>query len=261
MRSVRVFFIGGLLAYRALFSWLSPWIFIPTLLVLPVFQILLFAFVGRHAGLESDEFYVIGNAVQSSSTPCLAAMTMAIAGERYERTLGVVLVTPARRVPMFLGRALPVVANAWACSLFSLLVGGTLLGVGIHAGAWLPVSLVVLVGCLSCSALALSLGALALRLRDTSTLTNITYGVLLIVSGANVPLAALPAWLAAIAEWLPLTHAIAAARLLAAGASFDRAAGLVGRELLLAVGYTTVGLLALRYQEMQSRRHATLEVA
>ena len=36
----------------------------PSLLVAPIFQILLFAYIGRSAGLESDEFYVIGNAVQ-----------------------------------------------------------------------------------------------------------------------------------------------------------------------------------------------------
>jgi ABC-2 type transport system permease protein len=261
MPSVRVFFIGGALAFRALFSWLSPWIFIPTLVLLPLFQILLFAFIGRRAGLESDQFYLIGNAVQSSSTPCLAAMTMAIAGERFGRTLGLVLVTPARRIPMFLGRAWPVVANAWICSVVSLLLGGVILGVPTPAKVWLPVTLVVLVACTSCSAFALNLGALGLRLRDTSTLTNVTYGLLLIGSGANVPLAALPSWIAAVSQWLPLTNAIAAARLVAAGAPFAEAVGPVSRELLLAAGYAAIGLFALRRLERRSRLRATLEIA
>ena len=54
--NVRVFFIGGLIAYRALFNWLNPWIFIPTLVVVPIFQVLFFAFLGRSAGLESDRY-------------------------------------------------------------------------------------------------------------------------------------------------------------------------------------------------------------
>ena len=54
MTSARVFFLGGLLSYRALFGWLSPWVFIPSLLVAPVFQILLFVYIGRSAQLESD---------------------------------------------------------------------------------------------------------------------------------------------------------------------------------------------------------------
>ena len=48
------------MTYRALFSWLTPQIYIPSLLIAPIFQILLFAYIGRSAGLESDEFYVVG---------------------------------------------------------------------------------------------------------------------------------------------------------------------------------------------------------
>ncbi|HZO49186.1 MAG TPA: hypothetical protein VFB26_03485, partial [Gaiellaceae bacterium] len=109
MSSLRVFFVGGLTSYRALFGFLSPWIFVPSLLVAPVFQILLFAYIGRSAQLASDEFYVVGNALQFASIPCLFAMTQTIAGERYQQTLGYILVSPARRLPLFLGRALPVV--------------------------------------------------------------------------------------------------------------------------------------------------------
>ena len=109
---LRIFFIGGLTAYRGLINWLSPWIFFPTLVIAPIFQILLFVFIGRSAGAESDEFYVIGNAVQYASIPCLFSMTHAIAGERYQGTLTYILVTPAGRLPLFLGRALPVIVNA-----------------------------------------------------------------------------------------------------------------------------------------------------
>ena len=56
MNSVRLFFVGGLTSYRALFYWLSPTIYIPSLIVAPIFQILLFAYIGRSAGLQSDVF-------------------------------------------------------------------------------------------------------------------------------------------------------------------------------------------------------------
>ena len=60
MTSLRLFFVGGLTSYRALFYWLSPTIYIPSLIVAPIFQILLFAYIGRSAGLQSDLFYVTG---------------------------------------------------------------------------------------------------------------------------------------------------------------------------------------------------------
>ena len=111
MNSVRVFFVGGVTSYRALFGWLSPWVFIPSLVVAPVFQILLFAYIGRQTNTNSDEFYVIGNALQYTAIPCIFAMGHTIEGERWQQTLGYVLVTPAKRVPLFLGRSLPVMIS------------------------------------------------------------------------------------------------------------------------------------------------------
>ena len=76
---MRIFLIGGLISFRALFNWLSPWIYVPSLLVAPIVQILLFAYMGRSAGVESDGFYVIGNAGQYSAIPCLFAMANTVA--------------------------------------------------------------------------------------------------------------------------------------------------------------------------------------
>ena len=87
MTSLRIFFYGGQMTYRALFYWLTPQIYVPSLLVAPIFQILLFAYIGRSAGLESDKFYVVGNAIQYAAIPCLFAMTQMIGGERYQNTL------------------------------------------------------------------------------------------------------------------------------------------------------------------------------
>jgi len=129
MTSLRIFFVGGLISFRALFSFLRPEIYVPSMLVAPIFQIMLFVYIGRSAGLESDEFFVIGNAVQYAAIPCLFAMTFTIGGERFQHTLGYILVSPAPRLPLFLGRALPVVVNGFFVAAFSLVVGGLIVGV------------------------------------------------------------------------------------------------------------------------------------
>jgi ABC-2 type transport system permease protein len=260
MNSVRIFLVGGLISFRALFNWLSPWIYIPSMLVAPIFQILLFTYMGRSAGLESDSFFVIGNAVQYSAIPCLFAMANTVAGERYTQTLGIVLTTPARRIPLFLGRSLPVVVNGWAVSMFSLVVGSLLVGVSIPASAWLPLAVVVAVASASCTGIGLVNAALGLRVRETAVLSNVLFGVLLVFCGVNVPLDRLPDWMAAVSQWLPLTHGIAAARSLADGASFASVAGEVGKEAAIGVGYVLIGMAMLSYFEWESRRRATLEV-
>jgi ABC-2 type transport system permease protein len=261
MSSLRIFFVGGLTSYRALFGFLSPWVFVPSLLVAPIFQILLFAYIGRSAGLESDEFYVVGNALQFASIPCLFAMTQTIAGERYQQTLGYILVSPARRLPLFLGRALPVIANGVVVSAFSLTVGGAILSIHVPASAVGPLALDMLVTAAACTGLGLINAGLGLRIRENAVLSNVIFGILLIFSGANVPLDALPGWMSAISKVLPLTHGLAAARDLANGASLGDVAGLIGTEALVGAGFGVAGYALLRVMEQLSRRRATLEIA
>ena len=186
MTSLRIFFVGGLISFRALFNWLSPWIYIPSMLVAPIFQILLFAYMGRNAGVESDAFFVIGNAVQYSAIPCLFAMANTIAGERWTQTLGIVLVTPANGCRC---------SSAGRCRSWST-------GSSCRCSAWssarccsaspsrrrpgCPLALVVAVAAVSCTGLGLVNAALGLRVRETAVMSNVLFGVLLIFCGVNV---------------------------------------------------------------------------
>jgi ABC-2 type transport system permease protein len=257
--TLRILVIGGLMSYRAMFNWLSPWILVPSLIVSPICQILLFAYIGRSAGVGDDEFYVIGNALNYAAIPCLFAMSATIEGEREGRTLSVVLTTPAARIPLFLGRAIPVILNGWGVAMVGVLFGVVVLGVRIPLGAWPAFLLVVAVASASCTGLGLAMGAVALRVREGAVLGNVLFCVLLVFTGVNVALDALPAWMAAVAQWLPLTHAIQAGREVAAGAALGDVGGLVLREIGVGALYAALGLLMLRWLEQQSRRHATLE--
>ena len=261
MTSIRVFFVGGLISYRALFGWLNPWVYIPSFLVAPIFQILLFVYIGRSAQLQSDSFYVIGNGLQYAAIPCLFAMANTIAGERYQQTLGYILITPARRLPLFLGRAVPVVTNGFIVSVFALVVGGAIVGTHIATARYGPIILVIAVSAFACTGLGLINAGLGLIARETAVLSNIFFGILLIVSGANVPVANLPGWLQPVSKGVPLTHGIAAARRLAAGSSFGSVLGLVGAEALIGLAYATLGYVLIRGTEAVSRRRATLERA
>ena len=259
--ALRIFFIGGITAYRALINWLSPWIFFPTLVIAPIFQILLFVYIGRNAGVQSDEFYVIGNAVQYASIPCLFSMTKAIAGERSQQTLTYILVTPAGRLPLFLGRALPVIANAMFVAAFSLLVSGLILGIDIPVSAWPAIALVIFVATFSCTGLGLICAGIGLRVRETAVLNNVIFGLLLIFTGANLRIDTLPGWMQAISSRVPLTHGIEAARRVANGASLGNVSGLLVREAVVGVVYAFLGYQLLLFMERESRKRASLQVA
>jgi ABC-2 type transport system permease protein len=164
-------------------------------------------------------------------------------------------------VPLFLGRALPVILNGFFVAAFSMFAGSVLLSVHIPASAFASLAVVILVATFSCTGLGLINAGLGLRIREVSVLSNLLVGLLLVFTGANVAISSLPRWMAEVSSWLPLTHAIHAARLVAAGASLASIDGLLAREAGVGILYAVVGFAILRYFETQSRRHATLAIA
>jgi ABC-2 type transport system permease protein len=261
MRSLRIFFHGGLVAYRGLFNWAHPSIYIPTMLGAPLFQILFFAYLGRYSGLADDDFFVAGNAIVVSAMAGVYGMVMMIANERQLGTLSSVLATPANRLALFCGRMLPVIANGLFVSAFGFGVGFVLLGFRVPAGGLPALAVTVAVAAASGTAFGLVLGAVAMRANDLWISSNLAYYLLLLLCGANVPLSVLPDWLAAVGRALPFTHGIEAVRRLEAGAPISDVAGLIGREALTGAAYAGLGYALLWLFEAEGRRRASLAAA
>ena len=257
----RVFFVGGAISFRALFAWIRPAVYVPTLLLGPTAQVLFFAYLGRTAHLQSDSWFVIGNAVQSASSAALFGMGFAIDGERWTQTLSAVLATPANRAALFLGRGLPVLLNASVASATGFVGGALLLGFRPPLSSIPGLALLVLLASFACTGLGMLTGAVGLRMRDVPIIANLTMAVLLIFCGVNVPLDKLPHWMHLAADGLPLTHAIAAARRVADGASLGSVTTSVLVELGLGFAYLLLGFALLRWFELEGRRHGTLERA
>ena len=259
MSFLRVFFVGGYIAYRALFNWMRPSIYIPTMLGAPLFQVLFFAYIGRYTRLEDDAFFVVGNAVQLSSMAGIYGMAMTIGGERWTQTLSPLLATPANRLALFLGRGVPLLANGILTSAFAFGVGWWLLDFSLAAETIPALLVVVVVSAAACTSLGLVIGALGLRARDVFFLANLVVFLLVLLSGANVPLDALPGWVEAISRSLPLTHGILAAREVAAGASLGDVSGLVWTEAGIGAAYAALAYALFRFFEHEGRRRASLE--
>jgi ABC-2 type transport system permease protein len=256
---LRVFFSGGITSYRALFAWINPWLAVPMLVVYPIFQILFFVYLGRSAGVASDSFFLIGNTFIATAVTGLFGMGQAIAGERRFQTLPVILASPASRLALFLGRAVPSVINGFAVSAISFGLGAWI--VGIHYSTTLieELGVVLLTSCFACTALGLCIGSLGIRGRSVGLFADSISGAMLIVSGANVPFSRLPHALRTISSGVPLTHGIAAARQLAAGASLGHVAPLLGKEMLIGAIYLVAGLIMLSVFEREGRRTGALD--
>jgi ABC-2 type transport system permease protein len=258
--SVRIFFVGGLISYRGLFQWIRPSVYIPTMLGAPLFQILFFTYLGRYADTgESDSFFIVGNAIQVCAMAAVYGMTMAVANERQFGTLGPLLATPANRAAIFLGRGVPVLVNGLVVSCFGFLVGVVFLDFRPATGAWPALAVVLVVTAASCTAFGMLLGSIGLYGRDFFFVANLAYFLMLLFCGVNVPLSVLPGWMQDISRCLPLTHGIAAAREIAAGASLGSVSGLVLTELGIGIAWAAAGFLLFSLLERASRSSAVLD--
>jgi ABC-2 type transport system permease protein len=260
MTTLRQLVIGGVLSFRALFAWLNPAVYLSTVVVKPVLQLLFFALLGRYSAVADDRYFVVGNAIQACAISGVFGMVTAVANEREFGTLPAVLATPANRVVLFLGRAIPVTAVGLSISTLGVFVGCLVLGVSLPPGALAPLLGLGVLTALSCALFGLALGAVALRTRDIWAGSNLVFYLMLLLCGGSVPASALPGWLAAAGRLLPLTHGIEAARAVVAGQPRSTVVGLAAGEAAVGLAYAVLGVALLRLFEWEGRRRATLEI-
>jgi ABC-2 type transport system permease protein len=258
-RFVRTFFVGGVIAYRGLFNWIRPSIYIPTMLGSPLFQLVFFTKLGEFAHARDASFYVVGNSVQVCAMASVYGMTMAIANERWFGTLGPLLASPANRAAVFLGRGVPVLANGMLVSAFGFVVGAALLGFRPGWASLPALAAVVVVTAVSCTAFGMLLGSIGLRAKDFFFAANLAYFLMLLFCGVNIPVESLPRWMEAVSRCLPLTHGIMAAREVAAGATLAGVSGLVWTEVGVGAAYAAAAFGLFRLLERESRRSAVLD--
>jgi ABC-2 type transport system permease protein len=120
-------------------------------------------------------------------------------------------------------------------------------------------ALAILITTFSTSGLGLLLGCVSLVSIETMFINNTAYFLLLVFSGANIPLASMPGWMQTVAWGLPLTRGIAAARQLIAGSPLAEVGSLLVGELALGVLYILLGYSLFRWFEFQAKRRGTLE--
>lgn len=227
----------------------------------PIFQILFFTYLGRFVQLQDDTFFVVGNAVQIAAMAGVYAGVMAIANERQFQTLSALLASPANRAALFVGRALPVIANGLLVSAWGFGLSALLLDFRLPLANIAPLALVVLVSAVSCTAWGLALGSLGMRFRDVFLIANVAYYVMWIFCGVNLPESALPASIVWVGRLLPMTHGIQAARQVAGGAALGDVVTPVLVELAIGAAYVALALLLFRLFELEGKRRATLEQA
>ncbi len=258
-RNTRLFFEGALLSYIALFRWLRPMTYLASKVFMPLWQMLFFSLLGMFASAQEPTYYVIGNAMQITAVSGIFGVTMSIGGDRWEGTLPYLFGTPANRMSMVLGRAFFHILDGMLGVVLAFGWGVLLLGLDLSQTDPLALAVVVLASTISTAGLGLLLGCLSLITLNVMFVNNTVYFLLLVFSGANIPIATLPAWMQAVSFVLPLTRGIAAARLVIEGASLRSVTPLIAGELVIGAIYALLGYYLFRAFELQAKKRGTLE--
>jgi ABC-2 type transport system permease protein len=258
MRNARLFAVSSVFAYRALFNWLSPSAYLFQKMGFPLVQLAFFAFIGRFGGAQPLEFYLIGNSI-IVGFQAMFGITSAISGERWQGTLPYLVGSPANRPVLFFGRGAVHVLDGVIDLLAAFTFAVVLFGLDLSHATWPGMVLAVAVASLAACSMGLFLGAAAYLVLDAAFLANFALFAIVLLTGANVPLAELPSWAQAISWSMPLTRTVAAARGFAAGGSLVEGLPLLAGDLALALVWGLAGLALFGWVETQARRRGTLE--
>ncbi len=257
--SLRIFVSGAWLSYIALFAWAKPYQYLVGKVFNPLAQMLFFVVLGMAAtGRDNAPFYIVGNALQMTAINGVFGLTMVIGNERNAGTLIYLVGSPANRLAVFWGRALFNILDGMF-TVVMCLTWGILLGLNLN-GANLPgLALTILIATISTCGLGFLMGSVSLASLDVMFINNTVYFLLLVFSGANLPLDKMPGWMQAISAGVPLTRGIQSARLLVNGASLAEVLLLLAGELAIGLTYAFLGFALFRWVESQARRRGTLE--
>jgi ABC-2 type transport system permease protein len=257
--NLRLFFMSAVISYVALFRWWRPSTYLASKVIMPLAQMLFFVLLGTFGSGMKPDFFVVGNAIQIAAVSGIYGVTMSIGGDRWNGTLPYLFGTPSNRMVMFFGRASVHLVDGFMGVLVAMVWGTLLFRVEIfnEGTGWLL--LTVLATTASCSGLGLLMGCVGLITRNVMFVNNAVYFLLLIFSGANIPVEALPFWMRTVSNLLPLTNGIAAARSIIVSDSPDVFLPFLGRECAIGLGWMFLGYFLFRLFEREAKKRGSLE--
>jgi len=259
--SARIFVSSANFAFRALFSWLSPEMWVAQVLLFPLFQIAFFVYLATFVEptITNVAFVAVGNAMQVSAFASIFAVCNLTSEEKWQGTLVPLIATPANRFPLFLGRALYQILNGMATIGVGFIYAKYVFGVDFARADFASLVVVIIITCVAMTGFGLMLGSLGLFLRTAMIIANIFLFIGLLVCGVNFPVSVLPAWLQPISYVIPMTYGTIAARAAVQGSNLIELAPVLLSEIACGVGSVIVGYLLFVGFESLARRRGTFE--
>ena len=244
-------------------GFMSSEFFILTALIQPVIfatiAFFLFRIGGDAAGAQTLLYAALGTGMMGVWSTTLFGAGGAIAWQRWEGTLELLVAMPRRYDLVLAGQTLGSATFGFYSVVATLAWGALLFGMPISASQpWLLLP-ALLVAILALGAMGMLIATTFVLYRHANALSNLLEYPIWIVTGLVVPLAVLPGWLGPLSWVLAPTWGMEAIRGSAIGTDAPWLA--MAMCLLLSVAYWLLARVALVYVLVKARRDATLNLA
>lgn len=256
---VRLYFSQAWFSYRSMFAWSTPFSYITSKFGFPFFSMLMFVFIGKFVGFDDPAYIVIGNILLLPTINGLYGISMTIGNERQFGALSYLLGSPASRAALFLGRSFFHIVDGFITVAVALPIAILFFGLGFQQINYLLLLLCLIILTISTTGLGFIMGTVSLRSRDGWMFTNTLGQLLFILIGVNFPVENLPIFLQPIANYLPMTRGIIAARMVLQGSGWNAVGGLLAGEVLVGLVYVLIGYTLFRMEERASLSTSSLD--
>lgn len=259
-RDLRLVGVAWVFTFR---GFMASEFFILTAVLQPVIfatiAFFLFRIGGDAAGPQTLLYAALGTGMMGVWSTTLFGAGGAIAWQRWEGTLELLVAMPRRYDLVLAGQTLGAATFGFYSVVATLAWGVLLFGMPLSASQpWLLLP-ALLVAIVALGAMGMLIGTTFVLYRHANALSNLLEYPVWIVTGLVVPLALLPAWIGPISWVLAPTWGMEAIRNSAIGSDPPWLA--IGMCLLLSVVYWLLARVALVYVLNKARRDATLTLA
>jgi ABC-2 type transport system permease protein len=228
-------------------TWLAGW-FLRMLA-----QALFFLTIGNLLGPGQARYLLVGNAALMVTLHGLMT-TASTTWELENGTLALLVASPSNPTLVLLGRSMFWLPDGLACAMGAVVILGPVAGLHLTAGSVAAVAGLLTVTALSSYCLGLFLGALVLTADDLrNVVSNSVLTVMMALCGPEFPPSSLGPVLGRLGAGLPLTHGLAAVRLVLAGGPGGQVAALAAEEAAVGACWLAAAVLVLGRRARRSR--------
>jgi len=230
---------------------------VPRVVLQLLFFALLASFLGGHDYLR---FVVIGSVAHATYIGALGFTVASITWEQGSGTVPLLVASPSSPLLVFVGRNLAMLGNGLVSGALTLGLAAVVLDLDLTVGQVLAASMILVLATASVYCLGLLLGSIVLRFPQyRNVVSNITVVSLTFLTGAYVPVAALPSWLQPLSEVLPVTHALRLLRHVTLGAPDPGIGPSIAAEIAVGAVLFVLAQLSFTYFLRQARAAGTLD--